>query len=115
MCTYPCLLLRKMLAEEGKRLGPTVHRLFGAIERPVPVVEAVTSAVVAMEFVILAVLLQLGLVLVDLLRARRAIVVAEQAEQRTREVLGHVDRCDRRLVVEFFLAHHDAAAPELDA
>ena len=72
-----------MLAEEGEHLAPRVHRLFGPIERPVPVIEAVAGAVVAMEFVGLAMLLQRGFVLVHLLGARRAVVVAEDAEQRT--------------------------------
>ena len=72
-----------MLAEEGEHLAPGVHRLLGPVERPVPVIEAVACAVVAMEFVSLAVLLQRGFVLVDLLGARRAVVVAEDTEQRT--------------------------------
>src|ERR1700754_3098612 len=107
MCTYRRLLLREMLAEERKRLGPAVHGLLGPVQRPVPIVEAVAGAVIAVELVGLAVLLQLGLVLVDLLRARRAIVIAEQAEQRAAEVLGHVDRRHWRLGVELFRAHHD--------
>src|SRR5262249_54987657 len=63
----------------------------------------------------LAMFLELGLVLVHLLGARRAIVVAEYADERAAEVLGHVDRRDRRLGVELLLAHDDAAAPELGA
>src|SRR5271167_2902287 len=104
-----------MLAEEGEYLAPAIHCLFGAIERPVPVEEAVTGTVVAVELVGLAVLLERGLVLVHLLRARRAILVAEQAEQRAAEVLRHVDRRDRRLRVELLLAHRHAATPELDS
>src|SRR5258708_1096167 len=100
-----------MLAEEGEYLAPAIHRLLGPIERPVPIEKAVTGAVVAMERVILAVLLELGLVLVHLLRARCAILVAEQAEQRAAEVLRHVDRRDGRLCIELLLAHHHAAAP----
>src|SRR5581483_5264560 len=103
------LLLRQMLAEEREHLAPTVHGLLGPVQRPVPIEEAVAGAVIAVELVILAVLLQLGLVLVDLLRARRAVVIAEQAEQRTTEILGHVDRGNRRLVVELLLAHHHAS------
>src|ERR1700756_4968924 len=115
MCTSKLLLFRKMFAEESKNLAPAVHRLLRPVKRPVPIEEAVAGAVVAMEFMNLAVLFQLGLVLVHLLRARRPIVIAEQAEQRTRKVLGHVDRRNRRLGVELLLAHHHAAAPELDA
>jgi hypothetical protein len=76
------LLLRQVLAEEAEDLAPAVHRLLDPVERPVPVEEAVAGAVVAVELVVLAELLELGLVLVDLLGAGRAVVVAEQAEQR---------------------------------
>src|SRR5262245_1887193 len=69
-------LFREVLAEEREHLTPCVHRLLGAVERPVPVIEPVAGAVVAMELVGLAVLLQRGLVLVHLLGARRAVVVA---------------------------------------
>src|SRR5215470_2875141 len=99
MCTCWGLLLRQMLAEEGENLAPAIHGLLGPVKRPVPVEEAVAGAVVAMEFVGLAVFLEFGLVLVNLLRARRPVVITEQAEQRTREVLCHVDRRDRRLRV----------------
>ena len=60
-------------------------------------------------------LLELGLVQVHLLGTRRAILVAEQAEQRALQVRGHVDRRDRRLGVELLLAHHHAASPKLGA
>src|SRR5256885_16732199 len=71
------LLLRQMLAEEGEHLAPAVHGLLGPVERPVPIEDAVAGTVVAVELVRLAVLLELGLVLVHLLRARRAVVIAE--------------------------------------
>src|SRR6186997_100762 len=103
MCTWPVLLFRQMLAVERPDLVPGIHALLGPIERPVPVEEAMSGAIVAVELVILAVLLQLGLVLVHLLRARRAVVVAEEAEQRTAEVLRHVDRCDGLLGIEILL------------
>src|SRR5689334_22424400 len=104
-----------MLAEEAKNLAPGIHALLGPVQRPVPVEEAVAGAVIAMEFVGLAVPLQLRLVLVDLFWRRRAVVIAKDAEQRAREVLGHVDRRDRRPGSELLLAHHHAAAPQLDA
>src|SRR6185312_13411653 len=115
MCTCQILLFRQMLAEEGEHLAPAIHGLLGPVQWPVPVEEAVAGTVVAVELVVLAMLLQLGLVLVDLLGARRAIVIAEKSQHRAAEVLGHVDRRDRRLFVELFLAHHHAAAPEFDA
>src|ERR1700730_1304287 len=104
-----------MLAEEGEHLAPAIHGLLGPVEWPVPIEDAVASTVVAVELVHLAMLLEFGLVLVHLLGARRSVVVAEYAEQRAAEVLRHLDRRDRRLGIEFLLAHHHAAAPELDA
>src|SRR6266404_4045714 len=115
MCTWPDLLLRQMLAEEGEYLAPAIHRLLGPVKRPVPIEEAVAGTVVTMEFVRLSVFLELGLVLVNLFGARRAVVIAEEAEQGATEVLGHLDRCDGRLGVELLFAHHHAAAPQVDA
>src|SRR6266702_1666231 len=104
-----------MLAEEGEHLAPAVHSLLGPVEWPVPIEDAVAGTVVAVKLVHLAVLLELGLVRVHLLGARRAVVVAENAEQRAAEVLRHLDRRDGGLGIELLLAHHHAAAPELDA
>src|ERR1700676_1773065 len=104
-----------MLAEKGKHLAPAIHRLLHPVERTVPIPDAMAGAVVAVELVRLAVFLEFGLVLVDLLGARRAVVIAEDADQRAAKVLGHVDRCDRRLGIELLLAHHHATAPELGA
>src|SRR5947208_5628143 len=109
------LLLRQMLAEEGEHLAPAVHRLLDPVERPVPIEEGVAGAIVAIELVHLATLLELGLVLVHLLGARRAVVIAEYAEQRAAQVLRHLDRRDGRFGIELLLVHHHAAAPEFDA
>src|SRR5207253_1634622 len=83
-----------------QHLAPAIHCLLGSVERPVPIEEGVAGAIVAIELVHLATLLELGLVLVHLLGARRAVVIAEYAEQRAAQVLGHVDRRDRRLGIE---------------
>src|SRR5260370_36083394 len=91
------LLLRQMLAEESEHLAPTVHRLVGPVERPMPIEEAVAGTGVAGEFVRLAVLLDLGLVLVDLLGPGRAVVVPAQPEQQAGRGRGHDDRRDARL------------------
>src|SRR6516165_2896860 len=109
------LLLPQMLAEEGEHPAPAIHCLLGPVEWPVPIEDAVAGAVVAIELVQLAVLLELCLVLVHLLGARRAVVVAEYAEQRAAEVLRHVYRRYGCLGIELFLAHHDAAAPAFGA
>src|ERR1700722_3058657 len=108
------LLFGEMLAEESEYLAPTIHGLFWPVQRPVPIEEAVTGAVVTMEFVRLAVLLELSFVHIHLFRARRPIIIAEEAKQRTVEVLRHVDRRDGRFVVELFLPHHDPATPKLN-
>ena len=79
-CAHVFDLLSKMLAVEGEHLAPAVHALLGPVQRPVPIEEAVAGAVIAVELMVLAVLLQLGLMLIDLLGARRAVVIAEQAE-----------------------------------
>src|SRR6185295_7762263 len=100
-----------MLAEKGEHLAPAIHGLLGPVEWPVPIPDAVAGTVVAIELVRLAVFLELGLVLVHLLGARRPIVVAEYADERAAEVLRHLDRCDRRPGIELLLAHHHAAAP----
>ena len=50
-----------MLAEEGEHLAPTIHCLFGPVEWPVPIEDAMAGTVVAVELVRLAVLLELGL------------------------------------------------------
>ena len=76
-----------MLLAERPHLLPAVERLLDAVGRAVVIEEAVAGAVIAVELVLLAVLLQLGLVLVDLLRGRGAVFVAEQAEQRAGQVL----------------------------
>src|SRR5438552_6141635 len=115
MCTCPGPLLRQMLAEEGEHLAPAIHCLLRPVEWPVPIEDAVAGTVVAVERVYLTVLLELGLVLVHLLGARRAVVVAEYAEQRAAQVLRHLDRRDGRFGIELLLVHHHAAAPEFDA
>src|SRR5262249_1600451 len=111
MCTYARLLLRQVLAEESKYFAPTIHCRFRPVEWPMPIPNAVPGTVIAMELWRLAVLLEFGLVLVDLLGARRPVVVAEYADQRAAQVLRHVDRRDRRFVVKLLLTHHHAAAP----
>src|SRR5687767_13213357 len=104
-----------MLAEEGEHLAPAIHGLLGPVEWPVPIEDAVTGTVVAVELMHLAVLLELGLVLVHLLGARRAVVVAEYADQRAAEILRHLNRRDGRLGIELLFAHHHAATPEIGA
>src|SRR5262245_21818549 len=104
-----------MLPEEAEHLAPAIHRLFGPVERSVPIEDAVAGTVVTVELVGLAVLLEFSLVLVHLLGAWRAVVVAENADQGAGKIPREIDWRYRRLVVEFILAHHHAAAPQLGA
>src|SRR5260370_29430311 len=59
-CYFARCLFRQMLAEEGEHLAPAVHGLLGPVERPVPIPDAVAGAVAAVEFVHLALPLELG-------------------------------------------------------
>jgi hypothetical protein len=56
---------------------------------------------------------ELFLVLVHLLRRGALVVVAEQADERRREVLRVIDRRHRLLRSEFLFGLHDSAAPAL--
>ncbi len=103
-----------MRSVEREDLAPSVHALFRSVQRAMPIKEPVTRAVVAVEFIRLAMSLQLILMQVYLLRARRSVVIPKKAEEWTRECPGQVDRGNRGLVVELVLTHHDPPAPELD-
>src|SRR5262249_32788899 len=98
---------------EREHLLPAVERLLDAVGGPIIIKKAVPGAVIAVELVIFAVLLELGLVLVHLLRGRRPVLIAEEAKQRAGQVPGKLDRSGRLLRVELFLTHHHAAAPQL--
>src|SRR5262245_56033678 len=73
-------LPRQMLAEKHEHLAPAVERLLHPVHGSMVVEDAVAGAIVAVELEGLAVLLELGLVLVHLLGAWGAILVAEDAE-----------------------------------
>src|SRR5271170_2199568 len=105
-------LFSQVLVQEPEYLLPAVQRLLDAVSRTVVVEETMPGAVVAVKLVLFAVLLEFGLVLVHLLRGRRAIFIAEQAEQRAGEVLGKFDRRGRLLRVQLLLAHHHPTAPQ---
>src|SRR6185312_4063329 len=105
-------LLREVLPAERPHLLPAVDRLLDPVGRAVVIEEAVAGPVIAVELVVLARLLQLGLVLVDLLRGRGAVLVAEQAEERARQPRGQGVRRDRLLLGQLVL--HHPAAPQLD-
>src|SRR5947209_8357125 len=85
----------EMLVEEGKDLVPAIERLLGAIGRTRRVEEGVASTVVAVKRISLAEFLEHGLGAIDLIAIGILVVVAEQAEQRTAQILGEVDGRDR--------------------
>src|SRR5437870_8935127 len=99
---------------EREDLLPAVHGLLLTVRRTVVVEEAVAGAVVAMELVLLAMLLELGLVLVDLLGGGGLVLVAEEPEDRGREVLGVVDGRHGLARGALFLGLDDPSAPALD-
>src|SRR5262245_10247154 len=93
-----------MLAEECEDLVPAVERLLHPVHGTVIIENAVAGAIVAMELVGLAVLLEFGFVLVHLLRAWCAILIAEKAKQGTGEILGEFNGRGWGLGVELLLA-----------
>src|SRR5262249_51101058 len=106
-------LAERALAE-GEDFLPAVDGLLLTVRSAVVVEEAVTRPVVAMELVRLAVLLQLGLVLVDLLGRGRLVLVAEESEERGREILRVVDGRYRLVRCELLLGLDHAAAPQVE-
>src|SRR5262249_45849705 len=103
--------LREMLAEERKHLVPAVERLLGAIGGARGVEKRVPGAVVAVELLRLAELLERGFGAVHLVGVGIFILVAEQAEQRTAQFGGEIDGCDRPLSVELLRVVDDDVAP----
>ena len=72
-----------MMVEEREDLVPPVERLLRPIGRARGVEEGMAGAVVAVELIVLAELLEHRLGPVDLVAVGIFVVVAEQAEQRT--------------------------------
>src|SRR3954471_18532186 len=89
-CTLPQSSLPRSVEsaiQEVPDLGPAVNGLFGAICGGLVVIEETMSrTVVPVKLVLLATTLQLFLVLVDLIGRRCAVVVAEDSQQRCRQV-----------------------------
>src|ERR1700740_2179686 len=66
-----------------------------------------------MELVLLAVTLQLRFERVDVLGRRILVLVAEDAEQRARQILRVLDRRDRPAVRELLRRGDDSASPHV--
>src|SRR3954466_12030784 len=73
--------------EEREYLSPTVDCLLRTVARAVRGEEAVTGAVVAVEVIGLAQALEHVLCTVDLVGRRRKVLVAEDPQERTAELL----------------------------
>src|SRR5438067_13880964 len=102
-----------MLLKEVQYFAPAVHRLLLAVERSVVIEEAVAGAIVAMELVVLAVLLELGLMHVHVGRGRPLVIVAEETQEWRLEIFGQIDRRDALLGRQRFLRRNDATAPQV--
>src|ERR1700746_1153279 len=70
----------EMTVEEIKDLVPSIDRLLGAVIRAIPGKESVAGAVVAVELVILAVLLQFRRGVVAMVGRRVGVFIPEQAQ-----------------------------------
>jgi hypothetical protein len=104
-----------VLFEEGPDLIPAIDCLLLPVGRPVIVEEAVAGAVIAVEFVILAVFLQLLLMLIHLGRGGGLVVIAEEPQQRARQVLREVNGRRGLLGGQLFLGLYHSAPPALDS
>src|ERR1700716_3413338 len=104
-----------MLAKEREHLGPTVERLLGAIGGTRGVEKGMTGAVVAVELVILAELLEHGFGAVHLVAVGVFIIIAEQTEQRSAHLLREINGRHRPLGIELLrVVDDDIAAPAID-
>ncbi len=105
----------EITAVKVEHFAPAVRGLFGAIGVARPIEERVPGAVIAVELVVLAELLEYRLGAIDLIGGRIGVVIAENAEQRTVQLFRQIDRGDRALVVEVLgIVDDHIAAPAID-
>src|SRR5205823_2852657 len=98
--------------QEHKDLVPAIGRLLGPVGGAGGIEEGMAAAVVAVEFVVLAELLEYLLGAVGVLAVGVLVVVAKDAKDRTRHLLGKIDRRDRLAGIEHLLViDDDVAAP----
>ena len=103
-----------MFFKKRKDFLPAVHCLLLAIRAPVIIEESMTRAIVSMEFIILAMLLKFGLVLIDLLRRGVAIVIAEYPQDGAGEISGLIQRRYREIRIQILWLHHYPSTPTVD-
>src|SRR3954468_14104399 len=107
-----------MLLEEGIGLVPAVDGLLDPVAGSLGGKEAVAGAVIAVELVSLAELLQNRFGAIDMVGRGVLVLVAEQAEQRAAQILGEIDRRHRPLVALLLgivrVVDDDIATPAID-
>src|SRR5262249_30740726 len=86
-----CRRTSQVAREKRKDLLPAIQRLFGPVGVAPRVKEGVPGAIVAIELVIFAKAFEHSLGPVHLIGGRIGVVVAENAQQRTIQVLGEID------------------------
>src|SRR5262252_3222380 len=103
-----------MALEKGKDIFPAIQRLFRPVSVAPGIEEGVPSAIVAMEFIVFAKTFEHRLGPVHLIGGRIGVVIAENAQQRTIQLLRKIDRRDWPLVVEIFrIVDNDITAPAI--
>ena len=100
--------------KKRKDFLPAVDCLLLAVCRTMIIKETMTGAIISMEFIILAVLLKFGFVLIYLLRRRVAIVIAEYSQDGAGEISGVIQRRDREIGIQILRLHHHPSAPTID-
>ena len=86
-----------MTTEEVVNLVPAINRLFSAIARTVPIKEGMTRAIIAIELIGLAMLLQDRFGFIHLLDVRLRIFIAEETEHWRLQIRRQINRRDRTL------------------
>src|SRR5258708_238367 len=105
---------RQVSLIKPEHLLPAVERLGGAVAFAPGVEEGMADTVIAVELVSLAMPLERLFDLVDLRHVRVLVLVAENAEQRSGDLVGQIDRRHRTLGIELLVVlHDDAAAPAI--
>src|SRR5205807_7221290 len=103
----------EVLLVKREDLLPAVNGLFLAIVGSIGGEKTVAGAVVAIELVLLAALLQLSLNLVDLLDIRIGVVIAEDPEQRAAHLWREFDRRPRVVGRKPIRPDDNAATPAI--
>ena len=104
----------QILPKKRKDFLPAIHCLLLAIGAPVIIEKSMSRAIISMEFIILAMLLKFGLMLIDLLRSGIAIVIAEYSQDGAGEIPGVIQRRDGEMGIQILRLHHHTPTPTVD-